>query len=319
MSAVDFEYNGFKKSGSGYQGASFARISAGQQTREDVSRSAIWARKTAPLGFATIMLGALLHRFGFIPVDEMLSVLGAGALLALAAVGMSLNSFIDIWQLGVRGFFRAAVALVISLITLAPFALVVIGLLYLPKVSGVTTNAEDPPLMLADIAFGRVDQQVLTDQQSAYPAIQTQEFPLPAPQVYDLARGAAERTGLDITFELPPIVAANFIEVEGESVASTPAPRAKPIVLRDGSVMRRTVAKFYTEASAEGVFEASGKTPVLGFVDDVVVRVRAINNGSTVDVRSASRIGDHDLGANARRVQAFLRELDLTVKALSVN
>jgi hypothetical protein len=191
--------------------------------------------------------------------------------------------------------------------------------LYLPKVSGVTTSVEDPPLMLADIAFGRVDQEALARQQAAYPGIHTQEFSLSAPQVYELARGAAERTGLNLTFEIPPIVASQIVEVEGESVAKTPAPRAKPIVLRDGSVMRRTVAKFYTEASSVGVFEASGKTPVLGFIDDVVVRVRASKKGSTVDVRSASRIGDHDLGANARRVQAFQRELDLTVKALSIN
>lgn len=293
-------------------------MNAGQGPRADVSRSAIWARKTAPLGFATIVLGALLHRFGFIPVDEMLSVLGAGAFLALLSVGMSLNAFIDIWQLGVRGFFRAAAALIISLVTLAPFVLVILALLYLPKVNGVTTNAQDPPLMLADIAFGRVDGQVLEAQKAAYPALQSLEFPLPTPQIYDLARAAAQRSGLNITFELPPIVVTKAAEFEEQPIVSTALPKPKPIVLADGSVMRRTVAKFYTEASAEGVFEATAKTPVLGFIDDVVVRVRATANGSSVDMRSASRIGNHDLGTNARRVQAFLRELDLSVKATTV-
>tara|TARA_R110000868_G_scaffold11981_51_gene58265 strand:+ start:5618 stop:6607 length:990 start_codon:yes stop_codon:yes gene_type:complete len=318
MTAVDFEYHSFGKAGSGYQGASFARMSSGQGASADISRSAIWARKTAPLGFATVVLGALLHRFGIIPVDEMLSVLGAGAFLALLSVGMSLNAFIDIWQLGVRGFFRAASALVISLVTLAPFVLVVLALLYLPKVNGVTTNALDPPLMLADIAFGRVDGQVLEAQKAAYPALQTQEFPLPTPQVYDLARGAAQRSGLTITFELPPIVVTKAADIEEQSIASVGLPKPKPIVLADGSVMQRTVAKFYTEASAEGVFEAVAKTPVLGFIDDFVVRVRATDTGSSVDVRSTSRIGNHDLGTNARRVQGFLRELDLSVKATTV-
>lgn len=321
MSAVDFEYNGILKMPGGYQGASFTRMSSADDPRTEMSNSAIWARRTAPLAFATVVLGALLHRFGAIPVDEMLAVLGAGAFLAFVALGMCLNSFTEIWQMGVRGFMQSFTALLISLVTLAPFFLVVAALLYLPKVNGVTTSAEDPPLMLADIALGRTDAGVLEAQQVAYPGIQTQEFPLSATVVYDLAVGVASRQDLKIVFELPPIPAVAAVQPELDDVVITlnPIPRAKPIVLDDGSVMRRTVAEFVTKASEEGVFEASAKTPILGFTDDVVVRVKARGDRSLVDVRSASRIGNHDLGTNARRITAFLKELDLTVKATTAN
>lgn len=319
MSAVDFEYNGLVKMSGGYQGASFTRMSSADDPKTEVSGSAIWARRTAPLAFATVVLGALLHRFGVIPVDEMLAVLGAGAFLAFLALGMCLNSFMEIWQLGVRGFMQSATALCISLVTLAPFFVVVAALLYLPKVNGVSTSVEDPPLTLADIALGRADTQSLEAQHAAYPGIQTQEFPLSVSVVYDLAVGAASRQSLKITFELPPIVVEVEPEVEEIIITETPKPPEKPIVLDDGSVMRRTVAEFVTKASDEGVFEASAKTPILGFTDDFVVRVRATGEGSSVvDVRSASRIGNHDLGTNSRRVTAFLRELDLTVKATTV-
>ncbi|MEP0520441.1 MAG: DUF1499 domain-containing protein [Hyphomicrobiales bacterium] len=319
MSAVDFEYNGLVKMTGGYQGASFTRMSSADDPRTEVSRSAVWARRTAPLAFATVVLGALLHRFGAIPVDEMLAVLGAGAFLAFLALGMCLNSFMEIWQLGVRGLMQSVTALFISLVTLTPFVFVVAALLYLPKVNGVTTNVDDPPLMLADIALARTDVQVLSAQQAAYPGIQTQEFPLSAATVYDLAIGVASRQKLTITFELPPIVVDTESEIEEVVIAETPKPREKPIVLDDGSVMRRTVAEFVTKASEEGVFEASAKTPILGFSDDFVVRVRTTGEQSSiVDVRSASRIGNHDLGTNSRRVKAFLRELDLTVKATTV-
>jgi uncharacterized protein (DUF1499 family) len=53
----------------------------------------------------------------------------------------------------------------------------------------------------------------------------------------------------------------------------------------------------------------------MGFPDDVVIRIRMSSAGAVVDMRSASRFGKHDLGANARRVRALLEELDEEVGA----
>ncbi|MFC6635274.1 DUF1499 domain-containing protein [Microbulbifer taiwanensis] len=58
-----------------------------------------------------------------------------------------------------------------------------------------------------------------------------------------------------------------------------------------------------------GHLEAVDRTPLLGFSDDIVVRVRAENGGSRVDIRSSSRVGISDLGANAKRIRSFLSEL----------
>jgi uncharacterized protein (DUF1499 family) len=60
---------------------------------------------------------------------------------------------------------------------------------------------------------------------------------------------------------------------------------------------------------AEGRIEATDTTPFFGFKDDVVIRVTAAPPGSRVDVRSVSRIGRSDLGANARRIESFLKRL----------
>jgi hypothetical protein len=48
----------------------------------------------------------------------------------------------------------------------------------------------------------------------------------------------------------------------------------------------------------------------LSFRDDVVVRVRPTQDGARIDVRSASRYGRHDLGANAARVRALIEDVD---------
>jgi len=60
---------------------------------------------------------------------------------------------------------------------------------------------------------------------------------------------------------------------------------------------------------AEGRIEATATTTLFGFKDDVVIRVAATPRGSRVDVRSESRIGKSDVGANAKRVEAFLDAL----------
>lgn len=60
---------------------------------------------------------------------------------------------------------------------------------------------------------------------------------------------------------------------------------------------------------AEGRIEATDTTRWFGFKDDVVVRVRPEGSGSRVDVRSVSRVGRGDVGANARRIRAFLGAL----------
>ncbi|MGZ4895356.1 MAG: DUF1499 domain-containing protein, partial [Candidatus Angelobacter sp.] len=49
-----------------------------------------------------------------------------------------------------------------------------------------------------------------------------------------------------------------------------------------------------------------------GFKDDIVVRIAADGNGSRVDVRSLSRIGKSDVGANARRVRDYLAKVKAT-------
>lgn len=60
---------------------------------------------------------------------------------------------------------------------------------------------------------------------------------------------------------------------------------------------------------AQGRIEATDTTRWFGFKDDVVIRIRPDGAGSRVDVRSVSRVGRGDVGANADRIRAFLGAL----------
>lgn len=59
----------------------------------------------------------------------------------------------------------------------------------------------------------------------------------------------------------------------------------------------------------DGTIEAVATTRVFRFKDDVTIRIGREDAGSSVNVRSHSRIGKGDLGTNARRIRAFQAEL----------
>lgn len=56
---------------------------------------------------------------------------------------------------------------------------------------------------------------------------------------------------------------------------------------------------------SQGHLEAKQVSPLFRFVDDLAIRVRPAEGGSVVDVRSKSRVGKSDLGANAARIRAL--------------
>ena len=64
----------------------------------------------------------------------------------------------------------------------------------------------------------------------------------------------------------------------------------------------------------EGRIEATATTPIMRFKDDVVIRIRAHDDGTRLDIRSASRVGSSDFGANARRIRTFLDNINNHLK-----
>jgi uncharacterized protein (DUF1499 family) len=63
--------------------------------------------------------------------------------------------------------------------------------------------------------------------------------------------------------------------------------------------------KVVSEDPAEGLIQAVSTSRIFRFNDDVAIRIRPDSRGSVVDVRSRSRVGQSDLGANAARIRAF--------------
>ncbi len=95
-------------------------------------------------------------------------------------------------------------------------------------------------------------------------------------------------------------------------------PQIRPVLLalsRDAAYGRALAAaqqmgwEIVDANAVEGRIEAVARTFWLRFEDDVAMRVTETPGGSRVDARSASRVGRHDFGANAKRLTAYLGRL----------
>jgi uncharacterized protein (DUF1499 family) len=136
----------------------------------------------------------------------------------------------------------------------------------------------------------------------------------------------------DITTDLrnPPLFvsvaplrkdAPNPVEYQGDSVATTQQkayPDVRPLMMAmpvDSafSLALRTAREMGWELvdqnRRDGRIEATATTPWMGFKDDVVIRVTSASGISRVDVRSKSRVGRGDVGANAKRVRQYIEKL----------
>ncbi|MEQ1918353.1 MAG: DUF1499 domain-containing protein [Elusimicrobiota bacterium] len=95
--------------------------------------------------------------------------------------------------------------------------------------------------------------------------------------------------------DLKPIVRAEPPEVAYEAVLA--------------AVRRMPRWNIIAVDAAARMVEAVATTGLMRFKDDVVIEVRAKGAGSAVHMRSKSRSGKGDLGANAARIRAFTEEL----------
>ena len=74
--------------------------------------------------------------------------------------------------------------------------------------------------------------------------------------------------------------------------------------------MARVDARAPQPPRRDGRIEAVARTPIMGFREDVAIRVLPDGEGSRVDIRSSSRYFESDLGSNAARVAKLIEDIN---------
>ncbi|NEU11513.1 DUF1499 domain-containing protein [Methylobacterium sp. BTF04] len=244
---------------------------------EPITRAGPYARMMAMLSLLATLFALILVRDPRADSGAALTALGGGLALALVAVGLALIAFVRVWREGARGLGAALAGLFVASLVLGYPAYAALRGLRLPALSDVTTDIDNPPAFSrSKAAFAARDGRYPVDPGAAARAEQRAAYPQIAPLTLDL--------DADEAFELARKAAVN---------------RRWQIVeaIRPGGRI------------GNGRIEAVARGLVLNLADDVTVRVRPRADGARIDVRSASRLGGRDFGANADRIRAFLDEV----------
>ncbi len=163
----------------------------------------------------------------------------------------------------------------------------------IPPIHDVSTRPADPPpfspALLAD--------RVLTPGVNPIVSL---TVPISSLEKYEGPRFAemADRT-------LGEVAAAAYPAIRPLSTAASPA-ASYDAALAEARDRGWTIV---SQDRANGTLNATATTFWFGFQDDVAVRVRAEGAGSVIDVRSTSRVGLSDMGANAARIEAYLADV----------
>jgi hypothetical protein len=142
------------------------------------------------------------------------------------------------------------------------------------------------------------------------PAINDFTTDLADPPAFRYAGTLPPNVGRDLSYpaSFAPIQRACCADLRG---ARVPGARDEAFA-RARSLAQGTPGWTVTQAdAAAGVIEVVATTRVFGFQDDIVIRVREEGGDtSRVDMRSKSRDGRGDIGANAARIRAFVAALE---------
>lgn len=247
------------------------------------------ARLSFAMGVAAVVtVGAAgpLYRFERIDLGLVLVLFRWGAYCAFAAVALGIATAVAARPgEGRRGVVAAALGVALGIAAAWIPVQWMVAAQGLPSLMGATPRIEPLPL-INDIA---------TDPAN----------PPPFVALLRARSGAAtppEHPG-------PRVAALQKLGYPDLAPLTLPTPPAEAFarVERAAAAMGWSVV----EANAvEGRLEAVDATPWFGFKDDIVVRVRPTAAGARIDVRSKSRIGVGDLGANAQRIRRFLKRVE---------
>ena len=233
----------------------------------------------ATIALALALLAALAglsaglgYRLGWWPLETGFALLRYAAYGAILAMAVSVVGLVLARPGGQRrGLYRALAGLVIGAVVFGVPWSYLRAAQAVPPIHDITTDTENPPPFVAILPL-RADAANPPEYGGEEVAAQ-QRAAYPAIQALSMPLPP------DRSFEQ---ALATAVDQGWEIVAAVPS---------------------------EGRIEATDTTLWWGFKDDVVIRITPEDSGSRLDIRSKSRIGIGDIGANAARIEAYLEQL----------
>jgi uncharacterized protein (DUF1499 family) len=240
-----------------------------------MSRLAVWSRRCAFFSLAATAIAIVIVRSGFLEIVPALATFAGALVFAGFSIMLAFGAFVVIWRDGSGGLGHAVMALGIGAALLAYPAYLGAKAYRLPMINDVTTDPIDPPRF-------DVVAQLRPPGSAAYAGLYAAEQQREAyPDVEPLDLSSNAQAAYDAALQV-------ITKRKWRIMAERPPQAGR----RDGQI------------------EAIARTPIMGFREDVSLRIRTTRGGVRIDVRSASRLTRHDLGSNAARVKSLLDDID---------
>lgn len=242
-----------------------------------------WSSRIALFSLGVLITAVFLHRLFGMPTPVAFN-LAVGAYIGVAlSLLAALVAAINIWRQGTGGTARIVFAVFLDILLLTIPLMVMAVAKDTPQINDVSTDTTTPPQFetvatmrpLGSNPAAYPGAQFAAEQIRSYPDLKPMFVDRSADEAYELAVEAVKRLKMSIVREQAPEL----------------------------------------ERGEAGMIEAVDRTLFMGFYDDVAVRVGGDDERARIDIRSASRFGRSDLGANAERVRALMREISARVDA----
>jgi uncharacterized protein (DUF1499 family) len=240
----------------------------------------LWSRRMALFFVQLLILTVVLHRFGLLATPAALNLFGVSLGGLVLAILIAVIGLVRIWFGGQAGGKEAFAGIGIALVGLAVPLYFLSNFFLLPRLNDIETTPREPMKFNVLAAQRPADANPIVEPDLEAAALQEKAYP-------DIRSMELERSVTEV-FDM----VHEAVKRMGWTIVASEPPNE----------------------NGPGRIEATDKSLVMGFTDDVLVRVRGDDSQAFIDLRSASRYGMHDLGANADRIRAFFTEIKATLE-----
>ena len=151
------------------------------------SRWAIWSRRLAAFALPVLVFSVVAHRLKTLDTNTFIFIFGFGSFLAFLGLATGLIAYFRLWHTGDRGWGRATLGIIISLICMAPIAYVGVLFVLQPFTNEVSTDWTNPPQLITTASENASPRGGIAQIVAAYPNAVTRIYPVEAKTLYDQA------------------------------------------------------------------------------------------------------------------------------------
>ncbi|MGB7334225.1 MAG: DUF1499 domain-containing protein [Salaquimonas sp.] len=298
------------------------------------SIAAMWCFRLAIIAVPFFILTIFLHRNSSITTVQAFWLIAFGIGMVLASLVFGIRAAADLWEKGYKGGRATVNGIVLSILLLIPFGFQLVNAIEKPQVNDVSTDVINTPLFIKPIeglASAESESTVYDDYASrqivsSYPELVARRYNAPPERVVtslvEILKqwGWSVQAGINIPVAEPEPASEPAVNnddlPDGENIDS-PKETDNDELAGDPDELAAILQTTGEDGVQDIIVQAQAKSFFMKLPSYIVVRLTSENEGTLVDVRSASVWGRHDFGSNAKNISQLLEALDAALAGLA--